>query len=294
MRLIDRWERFWFTPAPIRRLGIFRIVIATYALLDVVRLSPVSTRARVDDMFYEPLPLLRLLHVPRPGAAALDVLNAVLLVALVCALVGVATRAALWVSAIAWTVTYAHVYSFGGVYHGSLPIVLALAALAVGPAGQTYALRPARRHHGDGEDPLAGWALRVVQVGVVLFYLAGAWAKLVKTGPGWPWSGALDAAMLSFGTPLGLRVAAHSALAQAVALGGFLFEATSFVLLARGRIRYLWVAAALGFHLGVLLLMGLEFGGMTLCLLAFLKLERVPDMFTRERAGAARPTEAPA
>jgi len=282
-----RWDGFWYRPVPVGRVAVLRIVLAGYAILSVAQISPLADRASADGMFFAPLPWLRVLGIPRPGALPLTVLNVVLVLALVGAVLGIAARASLWTAAVGYTLAFAHHYSFGNISHGVIPVIVALTALAVAPSGEAWALGPwlrdrrAARSAPSAEDPLASWAVRVIQVALVLFYLAGAWAKVVRTGPGWAWSGALDAAVIAEGSSVGHRLAGHPAALHALALAGFVFEATAFMLLSRRPIRHLWVAAAVCFHLGAHVLMRLDFTGMLLCLLAFYPLEQLPPLVGR-------------
>jgi hypothetical protein len=285
MSLVAAWQSFWFPPVPVRRLAAFRIAVVAYALVAVSSNRHVLRYAAVDRTFYRPLLLLRILGLPRAGVAAMTALYLLLVAALVCALLGLATRPALWIAAPLFTWWFATFYSFGKVSHNTATFVVALFALAIGPAGRAYSLdrllarrRRPGRHQPPPRDPdrdeLAGWALRVVMVLVVLAYVFSAYAKLRTSGLGWIHGGALEKGITHYQHPgLLLAVLEHRWLVRAILSATLLVEATAWLLFFRGRVRDAWVAGAVAFHLGSLLLLGINFFSYVVTYLAFYDLE---------------------
>lgn len=196
------WQSFWFTAAPLRRLGLFRIAIVGYALIDIALVLDFTTRyARVSDIFFEPIILVQALGRVRLDPGATTVVHVVCIVSLAAALVGLLTRVSLIVGSVTYTWLLATYYSFGKVDHGRITIVIAMWAMTIAPAGGAYALdewRARRRskplgHLEGGErvHEFAGWALRLVSVLVVGVYFLSGVAKLRDGGLEWITGGAL-------------------------------------------------------------------------------------------------------
>jgi predicted DCC family thiol-disulfide oxidoreductase YuxK len=216
----------------------------------------------------------------------LRLLQVVLVAALLAATLGVMTRLALLLAAPLYTFWWGWFYSFGAIQHGRLSIVVALAVLAIAPAGAAYSvdavLERRRRAQPGGplpeprrrSDPVAGWALEVVMVFLVIAYLGAAFAKLRTTGLDWPTSGALEALILNQGTGLGRTLVEHGWLVHVMAGAALVLEAGAFVLLFPGRLRVLWLAALAGFHVGSLLLLGINFMPFVITYAAFFRLEQ--------------------
>ncbi len=284
--VVDRWQQFWFPAVPVRRLSLFRIVLTAYALIDIAFVSSYMSRfSRVDAAFHQPILLFRILQVPRLGPGATTIVRGVLIVALACALIGLWTRVSLWVSAILYTYWFGTFYSFHAIEHGRVPIVLSLFALAVAPAGAAYSIDDLRRRNKRGptdddagaesepRDVLAGWALRLVMVVVVCAYAFAAYSKLRAQGLGWIHSGALNEVLIEKQQSLGLSVARHPGIIEAMSAVTVLTEALSPLLFFRGRIRDIYLAVMVSFHLGTLVLLDISFLGLVLCYLAFYDLE---------------------
>jgi hypothetical protein len=282
MNPIRRWQAFWFPAVPVRRLAAFRVVMASYALVDIWLVSGfISRYSRVDDLFYRPVVLLR--PLPRLGPELTTIVHVVLVVTLALALVGLFTRAALWIAAPLYLWWWATFYSFGAVHHGRITVVAALFVLAVAPARGAYSLdslRAARRERRrgavsviDARDELAGWALRVMMVVVAAAYMLAAYSKLTRSGVGWITGDALAGAMVRKGTPAGLLLVSHDWAIHTMAALTLLLEATAWAMFLRGRIRDSYVACAVLFHAGTLVVLNINFLGLILAYLAFYDLE---------------------
>jgi hypothetical protein len=271
---LARWQRFWFSPVPVRRVAALRVLIAAVALAQVAGSTSVTGQARADGVFYEPTGLVRVLGFSRPAPELVAGLRIALIVCLACAVVGLLTRVALGISAPLFIWLGALANSYGKVDHGAIVLAFALVALAVAPAGRAYSVDAlVRRGGAHGESRLAGWAMRVVMVAVAYAYLSAAFAKLRAAGLGWPGGGAFQAALLEHATPLGLRLAHHPRLVEGLAAAALLLEATAWLAFLRGRVRDAWCVAAASFHLGALALLGVNFLPQVIALAAFYDLE---------------------
>jgi hypothetical protein len=283
MSPIRAWQAFWFPAIPVRRLAAFRVVMTAFAFFDIWLVSGfISRYARVDGEFYRPLLLLR--PLPRLGPELTTAVHVVLCVTLALALFGLLTRPALLVAAPLYLWWWATYYSFGAVHHGRITVVVALFVLAVAPAGRAYSLDSllARRRAsrsaaplpaGDERDELAGWALRVMMVVVVLAYMLAAYAKLKVSGIGWIGGGALEAVMIKNRTPVALLLVRHPWAVQIMAALTLALESSAWLLFLRGRARDAYAVLATLFHAGTLVVLNINFLGLVLAYLAFYDLE---------------------
>jgi predicted DCC family thiol-disulfide oxidoreductase YuxK len=296
--LAASWRRFWFPAVPVERVAVFRLLVTGFVAFDVT-FDPLGA-ARIgqfDRLFWSPAFFARLLQLGPPPASLVTVVHVVLIMTVLLSFVGLWTRIALPVAAalyLYWLLVYV---SYGSIGHGRITVATAMVALAIAPAGRAYSLdsliaRSRRAQPGRPlprpervEDGLAGWALRLVTVLVVVSYLSAAFTKLRTAGPGWVTGGALDAALREKGTGLGSLLVAHHLLISAFAAGALCFEATAWLLFVRGRARDAWCATGFGFHLGSWLLLNLNFLDYVLTYSAAYRLELGADRASAVTAG---------
>jgi hypothetical protein len=156
--------------------------------------------------------------------------------------------------------------SYGKVDHDRFAFLVLLAVLpTVGAA----------RHGDAAEDESSGWALRCVQLAVVLTYLLAAFAKFRFGGLDWANGATLTRAVLRRGTFLGRPLLDAPWLLQATQWGIIVVELASPLLLLRGRVGRGLVVFYLIFHLVTFATITIIFLPHVMCLLAFLPLERL-------------------
>lgn len=261
------WERFWFTPAPAARLEVFRRIVAAFVILDVVFIRPfVREHGSVDTDLYQPLLIGRVLPLPVPTDVVVASTMTVLLLSAAVVLAGRSNRLVGLVVAVAYLEWMVIAFSYGKVDHDRFPLVLALFVLAsVRPTTLTDRTMSER----------AGWALRMVQVGVVAVYFLSAVAK-VRYG-GWLWanSATLTQALVRRGTDFGRGLLDTPALLVAAQWCAVAFEVASPLMLRRSKIGLVVVAIAVGFHAVTWSMLTIGFYPQLVCLLAFVPLERL-------------------
>jgi hypothetical protein len=293
--LASVWQRYWFPAVPIRRLAVYRIVVTAFAFIDITVVSGfISHYSRVSHEFYKPLYVLRLgghnFHV---GPTTTSALHVILAVTLFMALIGLYTRAALLISAPLYLWWFGTYYSFGAVQHGRIIVVLSLFVMLIAPSGRAFSvdairLRARQTHAGleippplNENDPLAGWALRVIMIVVVAAYTLACYAKLHTSGIGWATSGALERLMIEKRTPVGLWLAHYPTIVKAMQVLTLFMEGTTAIVLFRGRIRDFYFVSLAMFHIGTVILLNINFLGLMVGYLAFYDLE-----LGAERVGA--------
>lgn len=278
MSAVRRW---WFEPAPLGRVAALRALVYLFIPVDVLLTSSwVATHAYLPTDRYAPLLVGRLLHLPAPTTAFVHAVEVALLVAAVLAAAGRAPRllgAAVFALYFEWMVI---AMSYGKVDHDRFAFLVALAVLpTVGRAGW--------RDRTPSEA--AGWALRCVQVAVVLTYFLSTWAKFRFGGPGWVNSAVLVVAILRKGTDLATPLLDHPNVLLSSQWGIVAFELCSPVLLflRSARLRYLAVAGLVAFHVITFLTIRIIFLPHLMCLGAFLPLERLRPPWSGQEGGGS-------
>lgn len=265
------WSRFltwWFDPLPRRRVAWLRVALYAFVFLDVLWLRPwVGDNGLVPASQYHPLMIGRILPLPTPTPLLVDVVKYSLLACAAVAATGRFVRLAgglVFALYLEWMVI---AFSYGKVDHDRVAYLVALAVLpTVGKIAWTD--RTA--------DEKAAWAIRCIQLAVVATYFLSAFAKLRFGGIDWVNGATLLRAVLRRGTDLADPL---QEVPWVLRIGQWLimiFELTSPLLLARGRIGRLYLGSALLFHSITYVTIEIVFWPHVMCLLAFLPLERLP------------------
>ncbi|HEX2063076.1 MAG TPA: HTTM domain-containing protein, partial [Acidimicrobiales bacterium] len=232
---------WWFEPVPRARVAWLRIVLGTFVWLDVLVTTPwVAGHAGVPAGLYQPLFVARVLGLPRPTPVLVWAVQVVVLCSAAVVVAGRRPRSAgvaLFGSYLAWMLI---AMSYGKVDHDRFAFLVALAVLpTVGPA----------RRSDRQEDEAAGWAVRCIQVAVVLTYLLAAAAKLRFGGIEWLDGSTLMRAVLRRGTFLTDPLVDNPWTLHAAQYALVAFELASPLMLVPGRLGRWFVGAAFAFHL---------------------------------------------
>jgi hypothetical protein len=277
------WGRWWYAPIPRARVAWLRILAYGFLPFDMLLLTNSTlAHAELPADLYQPVRLARWLHLPAPTLGAMYTLLVVTLAAGLIAATGRFLPRLTGLVAAAgylWWVTIS--MSYGKVDHDHLALVVALFVLpTVG-----------RARIGDRTPcEASGWTVRCIQVAVVAAYVLSAWAKIRIGGfPDWPNGSTVQWALSRRGTPFGRMFIDHPLLLKTGQWGMLTAEILSPLLpFARGRPLYAGVAFFAGFHLVTYALLSIHFLPHTIWLLAFLPLERLPEVVRgRIRARAA-------
>ena len=278
-----------FAPVPKARLALFRTIVYLFAAADLVIFTPwVRGHAHASAESYQPLLVARLLHLPRPTALIVWIIFWTLLVTALAAATGRYPRLLGWTVFglyFAWMLV---AMSYGKVDHDRYAYLMALAVLPTcGPA----------RFGDRTPSDRAGWAFRMVQLGVVATYFLASWAKLRYGGPEWMTGSVLARAILRRGTGLADLIAPIPGLLIGAQIGIMMFELLSplvFVVPEKWRLRV--VGFFYSFHLVTIATITISFAPHLVAMLSFLPLERAYDWLRRRftRSAPAEPAAEPA
>lgn len=274
---------WWFPPVARSRVAWLRSILYGFIWLDVLLMRPwVRDHGDVPGVLYQPLRLGDWLHLPTPTPTITTVVMYSLLAATAVAAFGVLPRllgVVVFGLYLEWMVI---AFSYGKVDHDRFGFLVALAVLPT--VGLAW-------HRDRTPDERAGWAVRCIQVAAVLTYLLAVVAKH-RYGNGvftWMDSTTLVRAVVRRGTFLADPLLDHPWTLHATQYLLVAMELASPLLLVRGRIGRVTLAAFVGFHAVTFACLTIAFWPHLVTLLAFLPLEQIPDRWDRLRArGRAR------
>jgi len=263
-----------FTPAPLARVAVLRLVVALFVPVDVLLTTTwVRGHAQVPGELYVPLRIGRLLPLPTPGPWV-EVLQVVLVAAaLVAAAAAVRDRLPRvtgWLVAVLYLEWMVVAMSYGKVDHDRFAFLVALFVL---PSVGRASLRSTAR------SEAAGWALSMIALAVVATYLLAAVAKIRFGGWDWVDGATFTRAVVRRSTPLSEPLLDVPAVLHAAQYGILVLElVVAPLLLPRWRDpRVTWALTLgfLGFHLMTFAMITIVFLPHCVALLALLPLERL-------------------
>jgi Vitamin K-dependent gamma-carboxylase len=262
-----RAVEWWFRPLPRARIALLRTILYSFVFVDVlVTTSWVAKHAALPGELYRPLFLERLLHLPAPGPLSVPIIKVLLLLFAAIALSGRLPRLAGSAVALLYLHWMLIAFSYGKVDHDRFAFLVALAVLpTVGAA----------RARETTEDDASGWAIRAIQVAVVLTYFLSAIAKIRFGGVDWVTGTTLMRAVVRRGTSLGDLLSQAPVLlttTQWLLLG---FEFAAPLLLIGGRVRRWMLTTCVAFHVITFASITIIFLPHVICLLSFVPLESV-------------------
>lgn len=251
--------RSWFDPVPARRLAVVRAFVFGYATAWlVVRFRYLLDVAALPARRFEPVGVLE--WAPRPTTASVVLLAVVTCGACLAAACGRCVRIAAPVGAVGFLLVATLTSSYGQVFHTEHLVVLHLLVLAVGalveptpePGGRT-----------------SGWPLSMMTAVLALTYVLAGVAKLRWSGASWVSGDVLQNWMAvdnlrkvlvdDVYSPIGGWLSGIGWIWPPIAVLTLAVELGAPVVFVSWRARRVWLVAAWGFHVGVLVLMAISF-----------------------------------
>jgi hypothetical protein len=262
------WDRVWFAPASPVNLAAARIVICVHALWIVASRNLPATSS-LPQPFWMGVPQAeRWRFLLFPGHESLErVIVGVAILALAAGALGIRARAACAVAAL---LLY-HLAPLETIYWTPFPYergltvdVLVLVVLAASRSADALALGAARLAAPSAEY---GWPLRFAQLLFCQVYFLAGVAKLRRAGILWVSGTNLRRWLLTFSQedqillsrPISNWVANHAGLCWAIGVSALVLDLVLFTIVFSPRLRRALMPAALGFHAGIAVTMGIAF-----------------------------------
>jgi len=284
--IVSLIDRFWFAEGSSIRLAVVRIIIGVYSLHCLTdRFDAYVRNARSNPALFEPVGPVAILSEPLSTELFQTILLATVILNVLFVLgIGHRLSGPLFGVALLWVLSYRN--SWGNIYHTDN--LLALQVLLLGLTRSADALSvDALRRSPRSDWPvniLRGWhfemparhwrygfAVRLLCLVTTLSYFLSGVAKLAgPLGASWGDGESLRAQVAFDVWRKELLVDDHPTLIYAVydqlwlfdllAIGTLVIELGAPLAALSGWLAALWVPSAFMMHLGILMLMGIEFG----------------------------------
>jgi hypothetical protein len=267
-RLVEAWDRFWFSPQSAVDLGIARVLLFGGIFWWRYRADPAAW-ADIGAPFWFPIRLFSILDLPLFSAPVLETLQHVWIAAVGLAAIGLMTRVSTVVAFVLGVYLIGLPHNFGKIHHSDAAVVLILAGLALSRCGDAVSVDAwLRRRRGLPPPAPSGeyrWPVRVAWLCTVLLYFAAGVSKLRNGGAAWVFSDSFRNILLEHHyshVPLvtwGLTIAESPFLTRALAAGTILVEILCPLALLGVAARAFFIPALALMQFGIWLMLGVRF-----------------------------------
>jgi hypothetical protein len=289
--LLDRWNRFWFAPAPATALGVCRLAFFVGLLLHQWPFV-LHRWVGIPAIYRRPMWTFRILHLPFLSENAVIALQVAWAIAMALAAIGLFTRVATCVAFLLGFYLLSLANNFGKIGHGDQALVLTMLILALARCGDAVSidalLSRRRGRAAPGDSGEYRWPIRMVWLLMALVFCAAGASKLVRNGLAWITTDHLALTLIQAHyhgvrptVKLGLYLAQFALLCKLMAAGVVAMELAFPLALLSRRLRVPIVVATLLMQIGIGLLMGVWFRQFLLLYLFWVPWERVVGALAR-------------
>jgi hypothetical protein len=287
-----------FADEDARRLAAVRIGLFSLLALRLT-INDYGAVAGQPKALFDPVSLFELLP-SMPSSSLASVVQVIGVAAALTAALGLVPRASFPVAFAAALFLNLMMNATGKIIHNDVVLTLALVPIVLSPAAATrrWALRIGRSGREDGPkrtllSPAYGWPIRTAMIVIGLAYLLVGLQKLRYSGLDWVTGDNLRFVLYASsdsqaGNQLALFVADHAWLAHLFAGVTILTEVGFILCLPFAKLRWLFVPAVVGMHIGIRLTMGLDYSAQWLTVLIVFVNWAVAWEWVRQRQATLR------
>ena len=298
--LIRKWNGFWFEPATADNLGLARILLfgsMAVFYLTTPYLFPTwgwhvqfNEWGGVSHLFWKPIPLFRILHLPQLSSAEISLIDAVWKVALIFSAVGLFTRFSNAVAFILCIYLFGLPNNFGKTHHLDILLLWSFLIMTISNCGDSWSIDRLIKTMRTGQNDAGKksgeytWPIRLIWVVMAMIYFEAGVSKARHSGIEWITGGAMTFFLqraqyhITDAEPLanwGLLIARHRWSSELFAAMGIGLELTYPLALFSKRLRWLFVPGGMMMQIGIAVLMGPNFYQMIICQFLWLPLDKI-------------------
>lgn len=294
-RYWNMWEYAWFNASKPDGLGLFRICFFALILLYLFNHGtlPSSAWSDVDLVFWMPIPLFNVFHLPVFSAPVLEILGWLLYASIFFSCIGLFTR----FSTMSALLTSLYMMGlpfnfFGKTDHGEALMVIIMGVLAFSHCGHAWSLdRLLRGSRGRASDHVQSemkngeytWPIQIGRVTYTLVFFAAGYSKLKASGLEWIFSDTISNNLILhfYVGPMpvdwGLYIAQVGWLCQLIAAWTIIVETGAPLALVHRHLALFFVPSILLMQIGIGFLMGMFFWGVFICYIIWIPWDRISE-----------------
>jgi predicted DCC family thiol-disulfide oxidoreductase YuxK len=253
----------------------------------------------VSRVFWSPVWLMAVLHLPPASTQVLEVMQIVWRAALALSCIGLYTRVSTVISFVIGFYLFGIPVSFGRIHHQEHVLIFSFLIMACSRCGDAWSvdalIRKARAGITRIPIIMSGeytWPVHMIWAVIALTYFAAGVSKVRHSGFDWVASGNMSYFLISQyyhvsdAEPLtswGLILARGNLLPHLLAASGVVLELALVIALFSRRSRWFLVPGVAGMQFGIAMLMGPNFYQMIICQLLWVPWNWVVDRLTHTR-----------
>jgi hypothetical protein len=293
-----KWNDFWFKPVSAENLALARILI--YGSMSIFYLvtpslfptwgwyARFSEWGDVSKVFWHPLWIFQLLHLPLLSPQVIGVMNDLLVAAMILSAVGLFTRPANIATFVLGFYLFGLPNNFGKVHHLETPLLWFFLIMSFSRCGDAFSIDSILRRRGNrsAKQGLSGdyrWPIQLFCCALAAIYFEAGFSKLRHSGIQWVTSDLMafyltraqyhitDAEPL---THWGLFIAAHPVLFHFSCGFALVLELLYPLALFDRRARMIIPVGGILMQTGIAVLMGPNFWQLIICQLLWFPLDK--------------------
>ncbi|MEE2710383.1 MAG: hypothetical protein VYA69_12395 [Gemmatimonadota bacterium] len=288
------WEYTWFKVSKPDGLGLFRICFFALILLYLFihGTLPSSAWSDVDLVFWMPIPLFEVFHLPVFSKPILEMLSWLLYASIFLSCIGLLTRCATITALLTSLYMMGLPFNFfGKTDHGEALMVIIIGVLAFSHCGDAWSLdrllRSVRGRDFDcSQREMNGeytWPIQRGRVTFTLVFFAAGYSKLKASGLQWIFSDTISNNFILhfYVGPMpvdwGLYIAQVGWLCQLIAAWTIIVETGAPLALVHRHLALFFVPSILLMQIGIAFLMGMFFWGVFICYIIWFPWDRISE-----------------
>ncbi len=269
--LLKKINSLLFGATDSKDLNLFRVLFSVALIFQLASDFPWHVNTVSNGLDFNPIPLFEIFGIPRISSELFTWLGALLIVSLVLAGLGIATRVCLISGCILYFFYFGTVLSFfksphtNYVWHTNNIVVPVLFVLACAPGVNRFGVgrllqRTSKQVH---LGPFPDWPRFAVILTLGLAYFGAGYVKLVTSGPLWADGYTMQHALLEKfvmdDIPIAMGLARYYWICLLIGVFTLLIELTFVVVAFIPKLTRVYVTAGLGLHLGIYAIMNINF-----------------------------------